>query len=178
MRKLTKKEIRKRVVKAVVEAMSASGMATPSEAKKVLRDISKQSSSDASSLMPPLYALMLHDHLERGVKHLVRKGCTEEQLRPVLEQVKTNAKELPTAIRKGFSEMKKAIPRHGGPGRHRILTPAQEKEACELVFLEIRIRKPLNLPNAFEEVARNFQARKVQVSAQTIKRAWGKRDLL
>jgi hypothetical protein len=76
-----------------------------------------------------------------------------------------------------MQDMKRKLPRHGGPGRSETLSRAQKIEACEQIAT-MQKTKAATLPDTFKIVADTFTAKGTKVSARTIKRVWQQRAVL
>jgi len=176
-RKLTHKETRERILKAIGEGLFTGGLGDPPQAKRQAEVIfSKPGQHTAEAAISPILAHLFYTSLGRRLKNLKTRRLTEQELQPILKDIKNTVGTLTPKIRKGLNEMKKRLIQHGGPGRRTILDPAEQRDAIQYVAQELA--KGRTLPEAFKEVAEILTARGKKVSAQTIKRTWQKRALL
>ena len=112
------------------------------------------------------------------MKRARQKRWTSQELEAALSPVKTLSHILPTQMRKTFQKIRKTLPRHGGPGRKEILTPAEKIDACEQIAALHKTGRVKRWQDIFESVAQAFQAKGKKVSSRTIKRIWESRDSL
>jgi len=173
--RLRGKQIEARIKDAIAEAVSKAEIGKPSEIEKEARAIlTRPLKRQAEMLFAPLTAQVIYNSFEGEIKRLKRRRCTEADLAPTIEQIKDLRKVLPIALRKAIDEMRKRLPRHGGPGRTSALTKEQKIDACEQIAT-MQKTKATSLPDTFEIVAETFRAKDIQVSARTIKRVWENR---
>ena len=176
-RKLTQKETRERILKAMGEGLFTGGLGDPPEARRLAETIfSKPAQYTAEAAISPILAHLFYTSLGRRLKNLKRRRLTEQELQPILKDIKDTTETLTPKIRKGLDEMKKRLVQHGGPGRRTILDPKQQHEAIQ--FVGVHLIQGKRLPEAFKQVAETFTVQGKKVSAQTIKRIWQKRALL
>lgn len=92
------------------------------------------------------------------------------QLRQILRDIRA----IPSQLRGPLKAQLKNLPRKAGGGRHKKLALEEERQACGQVGA--LLATGARLPDAFQQVARQFTRKGRIVSARTIKRTWEKRD--
>ena len=178
-RKLTGKQIETRIREAIAKAVSEVGGGNPSEMKREVRAIlTKPMQQQVEMLFAPLTAQIIYESWGKQIRHLKRRRCSKAELEIVLAQIQQELKEtLPMALRKGMDEIRKRLPRHGGPGRTASLTQPQKIDACERIATAIKT-KGTSFPDTFKAVAEMFSKEGILVSARTIRRVWENRKPL
>jgi hypothetical protein len=178
-RRLTGKQIEDRIKEAIAKAVSEVGGGNPSEMKKEAHAIlTKPMHTQVEMLFAPLTAQIIYESWGKQIRHLKRRRCSDEELKLVLEQIQQELKgTLPMALRKGMDEIRKRLPRHGGPGRTNTLTQPQKIDACERIATAIKT-KGASFPETFKAVAEMFSKEGISVSARTIRRVWENRKPL
>jgi len=173
-RKLTRREKETRIREALAEVASTIGLGDPAMVKKQFQAfLSKPSRHKPEELL----SLAARDTAYKMFKRVLDQCRTEKQLEKMLATIPSLKTQLPILFRKGLEEMKKSLPRHGGPGRGETLNRAQKLDACEQIA-SMQKTKAATLPDTFEAVAEAFTQKGTPVSARTIKRAWQQRALL
>ena len=173
-RKLTRKEKENRIREALSDVASTIGLGDPATVKKQFQAfLSKPSPRGLEQATATGIGYGLRLALEREL----RKCRTEEQLERIVTGIRSRGTQFPTIIRKGLEEMKRNLPRHGGPGRGQTLSHAQKIKACEQISSMQKTTRT-SFPDIFECVAEGFRHGGTPVSARTIKRTWQQRTSL
>lgn len=182
VRRLTRKQIERQIIDTVAKSISYLALGDPvmvrKVAKKVVRSLISGKKKEIEAYRPFLIERAASDALHRILKRRKFKTCTEEELKLGLAQFESYMQGVPSALRKGLDEMKRNLPRQGGPGRKEILNTAEKREACEQIGMLHKMGKIKKWPDIFEAVAEIFTARGKKVRARTIKRVWESRETL
>jgi len=172
-RKLTRKEVERRITQALIEIGSEMGLGKPEEVKKKVQSLLQNPSRyKTEAVMPPLLACFFYGLFGQRLK----RGMTEDALEQFINGLRRVATQIPTRIRKEMNDMKKQLRRRGGPGRRSLLDTTQQREAIQYVTMMSGQGK--TFPQAFQETAAIFQAKGIEVKPRTIKRIWQKRKVL
>ncbi len=178
-RKLPKKEVARRIVKAIGEGIFTGGLENSTEANRLAEAMfsAKRPQFTAEAAFSPILAHLFYAAIGPIAESAKKRGFTEEELQPILDKIRSTGERLPADIRKGINEMKKKLIRRGGPGRAEALIHSDKIEAVEQISTMVKT-KVMKLPDVFEAVAETFTARGKKVSARTIKRVWEGRQRL
>lgn len=170
-RKMTREE---RIHEAIIEVASTIGLDKPENVRRQFQTIlSKPSRHGPEKTLLLAVRYTICEYLRREA----RRYRTEKQLETFLQGIRARKHQLPTIIRKGMDEMRKTLPRLGGPGRGETLSQTQKIEACEQIATMLKT-KATTLPDTFEAVAESFRGTGTKVSARTVKRVWENRASL
>lgn len=175
-RKLTRKEKRVRIERAIEEIMRESGLLNQREIKNAMKDALRPTSLD--DIGPQLFYAAVSSHFQALLRKVDKWDATEEEFEAELSKLKTFGEKIPGIIRKGFSEMKHNLPRHGGPGRTKLLSRKQQLDVVDDISRTHRTSPKLRYEDIFKAVAESFKAKGFQISERTIKRIWLKRGEL
>jgi hypothetical protein len=141
-----RKEIDEFLRKGLAEADSETGLS--------VEDFEKEALSSA--------AMTLLDYIEN------REEPTQEELRLILEKLKTLPFEFRALLDKATKSMKRNLPHKPGGGRPESLKPDQKREAC--LKVGTLMSQGVTFRDALSRVARTYG-----VGARTIQRAWQQR---
>jgi hypothetical protein len=172
-RMLTHREVQRRVDEAIDVLLSDCGLPSVDRSKEIYRSLLRNQTG-AEKAVGPVLSDLIREQFQREIKRLKITKCSEEQLKSLLAQIRSYAREIPSSLRRGIEEVKKSLPRHGGPGRKELLNTTEKREACEHVATLLKMGTS-RLPDAFETVAEGFRAKGKTLSSKTIKRAWENR---
>lgn len=148
----------KRPKKGTLERLKAGRLPKAEDAKEI------------TGLSMGLAYELVYERRIRPKLHQLKDPKKREQF---LLHLKVAAPEMHKAIRKLTEELRKLVPRRGGPGRKEILTLSQKRWACQQIADLLAHDKPL--PTCYEIVRHSFQGQGILISAQTLKRVWTKR---
>lgn len=172
---LTQRQAHERIIQTLAEIGPKLGLIEPKEARKQARKMFKMSLNwKPKDAFPPLLS---YSFFEIFGKRLNARRWKEDELKDTLAKLRSAMQGLPTLARKGMEEMRRRLPRRGGPGRSEILNQSQKIEACEQIAVMVKTKK-IPFPDIFKSVAANFTIKGTKTSPQTIKRAWQKRESL
>jgi hypothetical protein len=125
--------------------------------------------------LPKAVQLALRFGMGLATKREAQQIKTREDLNHVLATISKASERAPTILRKGLKEFQRDLPRRGGPGRKKILTPQ------ETAFLFDRIaekfRKGTPIKEAIRETAEEAsELVGKKVGARTLENSWAKRN--
>jgi hypothetical protein len=173
-RALSQAEIARRIDEAYRKILEENGLSlwSPDELKDMLKTVHL---SPHTTLVRGLTIGAMIGISSPG-KKLAPMIKSEEQLDRVLEGLREHFDKSPTMMRKAAKDMMRALPRKGGPGRQRKLSPEEASLMCDQIGQLIREGKKLK--PALEEAAK--QSSRIlggkRVGARTLQNAWNDRQ--
>ena len=173
MAKLTRKEIVKRTMGTLIKCAEAAG-GPFAEQGRIMLQIARRQKPAPEDNFAAAHLYLMYQNMYREAKRLASKGCTEEELENYLNEIRTSMAKGPTSLRKAINDLKKTLPRQGGPGRKELLSQSEKREAVHQVAHLLEGGK-IPLPDIFQSVASGMNRPDRPIKARTIRRAWEKR---
>ncbi|HEV2288557.1 MAG TPA: hypothetical protein VGR81_06345 [Candidatus Acidoferrales bacterium] len=178
-KKLSTQDAKNRIAEALSDATAGLFGISDKKAERDFRAALQGEPQNETSILQAALIYTLNKRLKRNLQRSKgQRMYSEEEIETVCRKLKSTVPEMATAIRKGFKDMLKGLPRRGGPGRGEILSAAEKMEACDQITFLLKRNEVKRWRDIFESVAEQFRTRGKNVSARTIKRAWESRENL
>lgn len=153
---------------------------TPAAARALVRTALKSDRDESSEEPARLVAAAMSAVLGHGNHELFQKMArnikTEDELANEIAQIRRIGNEqVPTIARKWVKEWILTLPRRGGPGRTRLLSPAEATFVCD--HIGKLTRRKLTVRAALQQLsAESQQLLGKKVGMRTLQKAWDERD--
>lgn len=181
-RSLSRTVVRQRLTAATEEMLDALLGVTGVRAQQLVRALTRgQAGMTLDGTDPDVESVLavtrrlFSENVRRALAQETQRIVTEDDLIRREQEIRRAGRDLPSMLRKVLKAHAASLPRRGGPGRGRLLSPEEASRACDHIAELLRRKHTVKdaLAKTAEASVRLFGKK---VGARTLQKAWAQRD--